>query len=560
MTTDYATFNSKLAALASLESERGYLKFLDHVVVDSQPRKKPFRQIAESWQWDRAVRSAPAIDHLAGVLDHYEGPKSFWNGYHKGSDKTHDTAREICWLLGWSRRRLNLYVCAGSEDQAALMTEAMKGIVLDNPWVAERVRVTDLTAQGDSGSELTILSMNAYTSQGVFPDYLVAEEITHWMYDEGRKFWDFILSSVNKRPDCVLKVCTNAGHVGSWQWEERNRTAKSRFWSFYEAPVGDPLPKWMNQEKIADDSQGMEPGERDRLYKNRWIDPGEEYGFLTLAEAEACVDSTLQERSRGERGQFYFAVLDYGGVTDRCALTVMHTEDGTDQAVIDRMDCWQGTHSDRVAINTDQDRPQERSVEGWLDAVRRNFLLSAVVLDPHQLEGLAIKLERSGLRVIRFEWRGGKNNHRMAQLLKTSIQNRKLRWSPDAGRLPKSYVPVPGDRPKAIEDDTFAKELSMLVVKPMAYGYRFDHESGRHDDRACAVGMGLVFAFPETMPGGGAGPTVVKGPQEYPVIGIPPRKEEPGPGVSVDPMSTWGLFGMQGGGSAWERGDISGNP
>ena len=188
---DAASLIEKSYALATLNrSERGYLSFLDHVVVDAQPRKKPFRKIAERWQWERAFRSAGAVDHLADVRASTTEDRSRSGMATTRCDKTHDTAREICWLLGWSKRRLNLFVGAGSEDQAALVTEAMKGIILDNPWVGKRVLLTDLTARGVSGSELTILSMNAYTGQGIFPDYLVAEEVTHWMYDDGRKFWD----------------------------------------------------------------------------------------------------------------------------------------------------------------------------------------------------------------------------------------------------------------------------------------------------------------------------------------------------------------------------------
>ncbi len=515
-----------LDALAVHESSKGYLQFLHHVIVDAQPRKLPFRHIGERWQWERAMRSAGALDHLAGIRSEYDGVKSFWNGYHKGSDKTHDNAREICWLLGWSRTRLNLYVCGGSEDQAALIVEAMKGICLDNPWVAERVRVTDLTARGNNGSELTVLSMNAYTSQGVFPDYIVASEITHWLYDEGRTFWDFVLSSVNKRPGCVLKVETNAGHVGSWQWDERNRIQQSKFWSFFEAPVGKPLPQWMNQEKIDDDSKGMEPGERDRLYKNRWIDPGEEHGYLTLAEAEACVDLSRGERTQGRKGELYYIAVDYGGVTDRCALAVLHPVKGTDRIEIDRLDCWQGSHSNPVQIS--QGITDGRSVEEWIDVALINFPGATLIFDPYQMESLAQKYERRGRRVKRFEYRGGKSNYEMAQLLKNCVQNRKLSWSREAGLL------------TGAEDDTFAKELARLVKRPMSYGYRFDHEAGRHDDRSTTIGSALVHIIPE-MPGLGGGPQVVNKAE-----GDFMQRASGYPTVKVDWGSKRNIFGMGG--------------
>jgi hypothetical protein len=547
-------------ALAVLDSARGYLAFLDHVVVDAQPVKLPFRHIAEPWQWERAERSAGAVDHLCGIpgAEGYAGVRSFWEGYHKGSDKTHEDARQLLFLLGWSRRALNCYVCAGSEDQAALITTAMRGIIRDNPWIGERVRVTELKATGVSGSTLTILPKNAYSGQGIFPDYVVASEITHWVHDDGYRMWEFVLESVNKRPHCVLKVETNAGLKGTWQWAERNRVAKSPFWGFYEAPVGPPLATWMNQDKIDDDSQGLTPGERDRLYKNRWVDPGEEHGYLTEAEALLCRDPALWERDRGDRYLEYYAVVDYGGVNDRCALGVVHAVPGTDRAVVDRLDCWQGTHAHRVAINYDPVFPNQRSVEGWLQLVLSNFRIAGVIVDPHQLEGLAVKYERRGVAVHRFEYRGGKANYRLAQLLKTSVQNRKVSWSPTAGLLPPEYVD--NGRVRAIEDTTFEQELATLITKPTQWGYRIDHESGRHDDRAVAVGMALMYALPGALPEGDLGPKVagaVDRPHPYGTQRTNRRDESGNPSSPAEvAVGRWNLLGLGAGGSSWDRGDI----
>ncbi len=525
-----AELAEKYCALASLEAERGYREYLGYTIVDAQ-RKKPFRRIAEPWQWARARRSCDALNHLAGMTEpgSYNGPLSFWNGYHKGSDKTHDTARELLWLLGWSKRRLNMYVCAGDQDQAGLLTKAMIGIVRDNKWIGDRCQVTALTARGDSGSELSIMSMDAWTGQGIFPDLVVAEEVTHWQHKAGQEFWNFILSSVNKRPGCILKVNTNAGHIGSWQWDERKRIMQSPFWSFYEAPIGRPLATWMNEAKIADDSKGMMPGERDRLYKNRWIDPGEERGYLTLDDGEACVDHHLQERMKGERQYEYFAIVDYGGVYDRCALCIMHIVPGTDVAIVDRLDCWQGSHEERIDINIPEDDPDRRSVEGWLNATVQNFRIAKIIIDPNQLEALAIKYERRGFWVDRFPFRRGMGNYRMAQVLKTCVQNKKVRWSPIAGLL------------HGAEDDTIAKELSRLVVVKRSYGYRFDHESGRHDDRAAALAMGLAYAFPETMPADSHGPKVVEidDPPE-----LSPYASDEALAGAQDWAVQWGLFGM----------------
>lgn len=564
----------ELYALATAESSLGYLKFVSHVVVDAQPKKLVFRLIAERWQWERAMRVAPAIDSLAGINQTYSGPRWFWNGYHKGSDKTHETARQICYLLGWSTRRLNIVVCAGTEDQASLITKAMRGICLDNPWIGERIQASDLKATGLSGSELTVLTKNAYTQSGAFPDMIVVEELTHWQHEESKLFWEsFILGSINKRPYCVLVVSTNAGLKGSWQWKERNRISKSPYWSFYEAPEGIPLPLWMDNKKIADASQGMTPGERDRLYNNRWVDPGEEHGYLTEAECLLCRDPNLLERGQGDRDRYYYLVVDYGGVHDRCSLSIQHieytstydvlTKEYTHKpniAIVDRLDCWQGTHENRVNILTNPIDASRRSVQSWIDIALRNFNITAVIVDPAQLEGLAIYYEQKGIRVIRFEYRGGKANYRMAQILKTSIQNRVVSWSPYAGMLPNSYIE--NGRLIPIEDKTLEQELGWLIVKPTMWGYRFDHSSGRHDDRAVVIGMGLLHAFPEGVPLA-TGPTAVHDPNKLrSILGNQRSSIDNGGIVTPDSLPGaiphWNMFGIggTGGPSKWDRGDI----
>ena len=532
---DYNNLLDTVTKVADQESQLGYLHFLRHVIVDAQPDKKSFLDCGEWWQWEREERSAAALDNLAGITDHYDGPLRFWHGYAKGHDKTHAIARKLCWLLAYSRKRLKLYAFAGDKDQAGLLIEAMDGTLKDNEWLATKVKVNRYDATGDSGSDLTIMPLDANTGHGIFPDYCVAEEVSHWKHDAALQFWNFIASSVNKRPRCILEVCTNAGHIDSWQHKVRNVAAGSPFWSFYEQPADTPFATWMNQERIAEDSKLMLPGEVARLHGNRWIDPGEENGFLTAAECAACVDSTLEERYRGEPNTEYWAVVDYGGVHDRCALSVLHAVPGTDTAVVDRLDCWQGSHASRIDIDINPADPHGRSVEGWLELTRKSFRCAGIVLDPYQLEGLAIKLERRGVRVERFEYMAGKSNYRMAVFLQNMIRNKRISWSPQAGLLP------------GAEDATFAQELCRLVLKPMSYGWRWDHESGRHDDRAACVGMGILYAMPECRPLGKHGPTAMKAAVVDPSDPNRPRQQtaRPVPTGHKDWAGSRGLFGMR---------------
>jgi hypothetical protein len=515
-----------LDELAVAEAPLGYHEFLSHVVINSQPNPSYFRKVALPWQTERERIRTDAIDFAAGLIGAYDGPLWFWSGYAKGHDKTPGVARRLLFLLAYARKPLQLVVCAGDQDQASLITQAMRDILAFNPWLKDRCEVSVLGGRGESGSVLQVLPMDAWTGQGISPDYIVADEVTHWQHKRGQDFWDFVLATVSKRPFCIFEVLTNAGFLDSWQHRARNLAASSPMWSFYEQEPYTHMASWMNTAAIEEICKGMSPGEVKRVIRNVWIDPGEENGYLTSAEAAACVDEALEEQTRGSHLLNYFAVVDYGGVIDRCALCVLHPVPGTDRVDIDRLDCWQGTHENRVVLSKDDALPGERTVEGWIDLTLQGFPNCRLVCDPYQMEFLAQKYERRGRVVSRFEYKAGKRNMRMAQLLKEMVQNRRIRWSPRAGHLP------------GAEDDTFAKELSRLVLKPTVYGYRFDHESGRHDDRAAAVGMGLIFAVPETLPGGKLG-----------VQPVTAERPKPTPGVQQPPARNWaanrGLFGMR---------------
>src|SRR5262249_48312502 len=110
------------------------------------------------------------------------------------------------------------------------------------------------------------------------------------------------------------------------------------------------------------------------------------------------------------------------------------------------------------------------------------------------------------------------------QVLKNLVVNRKIRWSPRAGHL------------EGARDDTLAKELARLVVEETRYGYRFDHESSGHDDRAAAIGMGLMFAVPEVIPTGKLGPKVATPRARSRAAGRPP---------GGDGAAARGLFGLR---------------
>lgn len=175
----------------------------------------------------------------------------------------------------------------------------------------------------------------------------------------------------------------------------------------------------------------------------------------------------------------YVAACDYGARKDRTCCVVGHRMlDGT--VVVDRMDVFQGSHENPI---------HPGRVREWCEEIRRAFAPRLFVIDPHELEGEIMDMERAGFRVERFTGRGGKDNMEMAIHMRALIVNQKLLWYPAAG-----YQRVLDPLTNRERTEDFASELKGLVVVKKAYGWRFDHESNAHDDKAVAVGMMSLFA------------------------------------------------------------------
>lgn len=501
-------------------SKRSLGGYLDRVVIDSLPEPRRWGLVREPWQDDVVGPMVPAIEFMAGVRPtRPDGPKWFWRTLPKGHDKTTLQGRLLNYCLGFGRRKtgLNLYAVAADRDQAALILDAMRAEASLNPWLKSRILFTHKTAVG-AGGKLSILAADAASSQGLRPDFVICDELTCW---RNEKLYTAIVSGVSKKRHAVLVVITNAGVRLSWQHdcleEARLQPAK---WDVYESPVGVQLASWMDPSDVAVVRKQMPPGEAARLYDNRWVDAGEEDGFVRRADAEACEklgqEMNLAYRPRGERGVRYYAAIDYAPKKDRTAMCVLHADKTTRRVVVDRLDVLQGSPDQPVQV---------AQVEAWLEGVRADFADVQFTIDSYQMESTIQKYE-GRVNLERFEFRGGKRNYEMAECLRTHLVNRQVAWYGSCGQ-----VTVAG-RPHTLTD-----ELAELVVRRMSYGYRFDHEASKHDDRAVAVGMALLTCVRDR------GADFV----------APPKKEgppEPPPRPEVPVMShaeRQGLFGMGGG-------------
>jgi hypothetical protein len=308
----------------------------------------------------------------------------------------------------------------------------------------------------------------------------------------------------------LFVILSNAGLKRTWQWDllQAAKADPERWWVWDKE---ERLPTWMDEEAIQKDRRLLPAPMAARVIDNRWIDPGEESGYLTRAEVLACEadagERGLFRREKGESGREYALVIDYGPKRDRTALAVMHQEPESGLVVVDQLDVWQGS----------PDRPvQIAAVTRWIEDRIAHFFNPRLVLDKYELEGVAQRWENH-LPVDRWEPRGGKSNYEMAEVLRDLIVNKRLLWYPGAGTL---------QTPDGL--DTLVDELAGLVTVPMSYGYRFDHELNKHDDRAVVLGMGSTVLLHRPLPGKTLAPRQTIRVPDRPVHEVRPLRQRPG--------------------------------
>lgn len=470
-------------ARAYAESRRSLKAYLRHVVANTSPEPRRWGDVAEPWQWDLLEPLVRPVERLAGVAaGRYDGPRYFWRTLPKGHDKTGGEARLLNWLMVFARRPvpLQLYAVAADADQAGLILQTMQEEAALTRWLnppATKRVVFHRRGARSRHADLTVLAADAATNQGLRPDLVVADELTCW---KSPTLWTSMASGMEKRPGAVMVVTTNAGVRGSWQEGVLAAARASPRWHVYESPEGRQLASWMDPAGIADLRKTLPPAEAARLFDNRWVDPGEESGYLTRAEAEACAalgaEMGLVYRDRGERGVRYFAAVDYGPTRDRTALVVLHRDRASGVVCVDHATVLQGCRDRGDVLLAD--------VEAWMRRVRRDFNDPLFVVDPYEMRYVMERL-RGTCRMETFRPRAAPSgNHAMAENLRTLAVGRKLAWYPGC-----ADVPAAGGAGR----DTLADELAALIVRRTPGGYRFDHLAGRHDDRAVAVGMAALY-------------------------------------------------------------------
>ena len=349
--------------------------FRQRLVLSDSPRRQ-LRHEIQSWQ----VSDFQALDnawlHLAGrgqptpIISPAITTSLIRRAYierPRGHSKTSDMAIQIAWILLAARTPVNGVAAAADREQAELLLRAIKNLKHVNPILCSDLSfVNGAVRNSRTGSRLDLISSDVGSSYGILPDFVICDELSHW---PGPELWYSLLSSAAKKPSCVLAVLTNAGVGRGWAWDVRENASRSRDWYF--SSLDRPLAPWITEQSLAEQKAMLPPAVYERLWLNRWQHSDGE--FVSLAEAEACIDPQLLRVDLGQPDVQYIAAIDYAEKHDLTVGVICH-HDG-ERIVVDRMD----------VVRPSPLRPTPTAwVEQWIEIAATRFPSIRFVLDEYR--------------------------------------------------------------------------------------------------------------------------------------------------------------------------------
>jgi len=443
--------------------QRDPAEFRSRLIVDVDAQSKRWGECIEPWQaadftamdagWLRAIGSG-----------HEEACQRAYLERPRGHSKTTDLAAMCSWALFAATRQVAGVAAAASRDQAQLLRDAIERLRRLNPWLGEFLEVQNYRVSNRrTGSTLDILSADAATNYGLIPDFIVADELTHWESIRGSDLWDSLISAAAKRGNCMVVVISNAGLAKgkSWQWRVRESCRSSAAWLF--SRLEGPAASWITEARLAEQRTMLPPSAYNRLWLNQWQTGAGD--ALDPADIEACVVLSGPDQRHG--CQEFVAGLDLGVKNDHSALVVLGL-DPTRQVL--RL-----IHCRSWAPDPTTGQVELAAVEREIILADGKWPLAGLYFDPSQAFLMAQRLARLGVTTIEVPF-VGKHLDEMARSMLSAVRNRTI---------------------ELYRDERLLSDLSRLTIVAKQYGFKLEAISDEqgHADTAIA----LAIAIPRAM-------------------------------------------------------------
>jgi phage terminase large subunit-like protein len=385
-----------------------------------------------------------------------EGPPYSFLTRPRGGSKTTDLAGMTIAFLVTLPAAAQLDWLAADREQGQLGISAIQGFVKRTPYLRGVFDVqSHRVVHRETDTALTVMAADAPSAWGRTPRVAVVDEICQWADTPGpKRLFEAVSTSMAKRPDAQLVVISTAGAPGHWSHSLYQHALSDPLWTVREVPG--PVP-WVAADRLEEQRRRLPNSSYLRLHMNQWAQP--EDRLTAINDLDAAM--TLEGPVGPVTGVKYVAGLDIGLTNDRTAVAVCHRD--ADCVVLDRLQVWAGTRRKPVDLS---------EVEAWVAEAVAEYNKAAVYADPFQAVHMIQRLRKRRVRIASHQFTA-RSNAEVALTLHNLLRERRI------------VLP---------DDPELRDELSNVRLRETSPGvYRLDHDQGRHDDRAIALGLAAFY-------------------------------------------------------------------
>ena len=405
-------------------------------------------------------RATPVQRQDAEALLDLDGPRRHWIGRSRGYSKTDDLgAATVAAMLEQLHTGHEAIGIAADRDQARLLIDHIRPIAARTPELRDVLTVGAYDVRSAGGVRFEALAADAASAWGRSPAWVVVDELCQWPEtDNARGMWEAISTALPKVRGRVA-IITTAGDPSHWSRGVYEHALEDALWRVSE--VHGPAP-WLDRAELESERRRLPESAWQRFFENRWC--ATEDRLLRFEDLEAC--AVLPGRLDPDRQRSYVVGVDMAVRGDNAVIAVAHVEQvegyGDLRVVVDSLDVFTPS---RHAENDLQ------AVEGCVQARSAQYGNAAVMFDVAMAHQMMQRLRAAGLRVLEHTFTAQSNSKR-ALLILELVRGRRL-WLPD--------------------DQDVIGEFAAVRLRETSPGiYRYDHDSGKHDDRVTAISLCAV--------------------------------------------------------------------
>jgi hypothetical protein len=423
------------------------MRLLQALVVDDAGRR-----------WGERATDVQRQDAEA-LLDR-DGPRRHWIGRSRGYSKTDDLAAvTVAVLLEQLQTGHEAIGIASDRDQARLLIDHIRPIAARTPELGGALVVGAYDVRTSGGVRFECLAADAASAWGRSPYWTVVDELAQWSETpNAMAMWEAISTAAPKVRGRVA-IITTAGDPSHWSRGIYEHAVEDALWRVSE--VHGPAP-WLDREELASERRRLPDSAWQRFFENRWC--ATEDRLLTYEDLQGC--AVLPGRLDPDPRQAYVLGVDLAVRADNAVVAVCHSEQvegyGDLRVVVDSLDVFTPSRAHEVDLG---------AVEGCVQTRSQQYNHAPSIFDPAQGFQMMQRLRAAGLRVLEHTFTAQSNSKR-ALLILELVRGRRL-WLPD--------------------DPEVVAEFAAVRLRETSPGvYRYDHDSGRHDDRVTAISLSAV--------------------------------------------------------------------